>query len=61
MGWVGDQCEIRQCPCNPCQVNSTCLMSPNDKMVCVCSYGRIGSLCEIGKSLFTKIYFHFTS
>ncbi|KAI9555102.1 hypothetical protein GHT06_017617 [Daphnia sinensis] len=47
MGWVGDQCEIRQCPCNPCQVNSTCLMSPNDQMICVCSYGRIGSLCEI--------------
>ncbi|XP_059352322.1 protein eyes shut-like [Daphnia carinata] len=47
MGWVGDQCEIRQCPCNPCQVNSTCLMSPTDQMICVCSYGRIGSLCEI--------------
>jgi hypothetical protein len=57
MGWVGDQCEIRQCPCNPCQVNSTCLMSPNDQMICVCSYGRIGSLCEIGKILILLLHF----
>ena len=57
MGWVGDQCEIRQCPCNPCQVNSTCLMSPNDQMICVCSYGRIGSLCEIGKILILSLHF----
>ena len=49
MGWAGNQCEVRKCPCNPCQDNSTCLMNPNDQMVCLCSFGRIGALCEISE------------
>lgn len=50
LGWVGEVCEIRQCPCNPCQGNgSICLMNPGDQMVCLCAYGRVGTLCEQGK------------
>lgn len=50
LGWSGDYCEIRQCPCNPCHGNgSVCLMSLNDQMICLCAFGRTGSLCELCK------------
>ena len=48
IGWLGPTCEIRQCPCNPCQGNgSTCVMGFNDQMICMCALGRAGAWCEL--------------
>ena len=47
-GWAGEVCELKECPCSPCQGASTCLMAPNDQRLCLCPYGKIGPHCELG-------------
>ena len=50
IGWSGDYCQMRECPCNPCQgKGSLCVMGVTDQMICLCEIGRSGKLCEDGQ------------
>jgi len=55
-GWAGEVCELKECPCSPCQGASTCLMAPNDQRLCLCPYGKIGPHCELDAEI-TKPHF----
>ena len=55
-GYTGSLCERTVCHASPCQHGATCIhLVTQGTYVCVCPYGRHGSTCSQGDSIYIVI------
>ena len=53
-GFTGDLCQSRVCPgVNPCRAaGAVCLVGQDNRLICLCPYGKTGPRCESGKQFY---------